>query len=232
METQLSPAAVDVYYFANPVKAALPVMATGGHLGMIVTPKQGNRLPAGAWWIADNGAGPGKHGVGAGYPGDEGLLHWLATYTDEQRSRALFAVAPDVVGDAKATLARSRPMLARIRALGFPVALVLQDGQQDVPVPWDEIDAVFIGGTTEFKLGRVAARLAAEAKARGKWVHVGRVNSLKRLRYSVSIGADSVDGTYLVFAPDHNLVILLNWLLVINEPAASKPAKPAFELAA
>jgi hypothetical protein len=50
----------------------------------------------------------------------------------------------------------------------FPVALVLQDGQQDGAIPWEEIDAVFVGGTTEFKLGRVASRLTAEAKARGK----------------------------------------------------------------
>ena len=206
----------DLIYFANPVRVAIPVMATGGNLGFINTPKQGNRIPDGAWWIADNGAGPGKYGIGHGYPGNEGLLQWLASFTEEEKSRALFATAPDVVGDAAATMERSRPMFAKIRALGFPVALVLQDGQQDVEIPWDEIDAVFVGGTTEFKLGRVAARLVAEAKARGKWVHVGRVNSLKRLRYAKQIGADSADGTYLVFGPEKNLPKLLSWLDVVN----------------
>ena len=30
---------------------------------------------------------------------------------------------------------------------------------------------------------------------RGKWVHMGRVNSTRRIRYAASIGCDSVDGT-------------------------------------
>lgn len=124
-------------------------------------------------------------------------------------------------------MARSQPMFAKIRALGFPVALVLQDGQQDVPIPWDEIDAVFVGGTDQFKLGRVAARLCQEAKARGKWVHVGRVNSLKRLRYSVSIGADSVDGTYLIFCPGPNLLVVQRWLLLINGPTTTNTTATA-----
>jgi hypothetical protein len=41
---------------------------------------------------------------------------------------------------------------------------------------------------------------------------MGRVNSLKRLRYAEMIGCDSVDGTYLTFAPDENLPRLLGWL--------------------
>lgn len=65
-------------------------------------------------------------------------------------------------------------------------------------------------------------------------MHVGRVNSLKRLRYAVSIGGDSVDGTYLVFAPDHNLVTLQYWLLVVNGPPVTPTTNepPAFQLAA
>ena len=41
-----------------------------------------------------------------------------------------------------------------------------------------------IGGTTSWKLGPAAAGLAAQARRRGLWVHLGRVNSLKRLRYA------------------------------------------------
>ena len=127
-------------YFANPARDAIPIMREGGHLGFISTPKQGNKIPAGSFWIADNGMGPGKAGVirnghGKGAVTDDQLLRWLAGYSDEERERCLFAVAPDVVGNAQATAERSRPMPARIRALGFPVAYVLQDGQHDVPVP-------------------------------------------------------------------------------------------------
>ena len=38
--------------------------------------------------------------------------------------------------------------------------------------------------------------MAAEAKRRGKWLHVGRVNSAKRLRYVRDVlAADSCDGS-------------------------------------
>jgi hypothetical protein len=45
---------------------------------------------------------------------------------------------------------------------------------------------------------------------------------------------DSVDGTYLVFAPDHNLVTLQHWLLVVNGPPVTPTTNepPAFQLAA
>jgi hypothetical protein len=66
-----------------------------------------------------------------------------------------------------------------------------------------------IGGSTSWKLGPAAASLAAQARRLGKWVHMGRVNSLKRLRYAASIGCDSADGTYLAFGPERNLSRLL-----------------------
>jgi hypothetical protein len=121
-------------------------------------------------------------------------------------------VAPDVVPDAAATLERSLPWLPRIRALGMPAALVAQNGQESLPVPWSEFDCLFIGGDTAWKLGAAARELAGEAKARGKWVHMGRVNSERRIRYAAAIGCDSVDGTYLRFGPDRLLPDVLAWL--------------------
>lgn len=56
-------------------------------------------------------------------------------------------------------------------------------------------DALFIGGSTEFKLSEFAATLAQMAKRRRKWVHMGRVNTRRRVRYAASIGCDSIDGT-------------------------------------
>ena len=60
-----------------------------------------------------------------------------------------FAVAPDVVGDAKATLARSKPFLPVVRAMGFPAALAAQNGLTPAMVTWDEIDVLFLGGSPE-----------------------------------------------------------------------------------
>jgi hypothetical protein len=57
------------------------------------------------------------------YPGDEEYLAWLSARA-AHAGRCAFAAAPDVVGDAAATLSRSTPMLERIHRLGYPVALV------------------------------------------------------------------------------------------------------------
>jgi hypothetical protein len=37
-----------------------------------------------------------------------------------------------------------------------------------------------------------------DARRRGKWVHMGRVNGLRRLRIALDFGVDSVDGTFLL----------------------------------
>ena len=148
---------------------------------------------------------------------------WLAWLGGHHRTGCLFAVAPDVVGDAAATLRRSRPYFGVIRDLGFPVAYVLQNGQERLPVPWADIDAVFIGGDTAWKLSAHAARLAYQAKDHGKWVHMGRVNSRKRLLRAAVMGCDSADGTFLKFAPTTNLPRLLAWLRELDR-------SPVFDL--
>jgi hypothetical protein len=47
-------------------------------------------------------------------------------------------------------------------------------------------------------LGPEVEQVVAEARQRGIWVHMGRVNSLRRLAYAASIGCDSIDGTQWV----------------------------------
>jgi hypothetical protein len=131
--------------------------------------------------------------------------------------RALFATAPDVLGDPEATFARSLPVLPEIRARGFKAALVAQDGLELLSIPWEAFDVLFIGGrpqprgTEEWKLGAGCRALVAAAKARKKVVHMGRVNSAKRYRYAASIGCDSADGTFLGYSPSTNLGRLLRW---------------------
>ena len=43
------------------------------------------------------------------------------------------------------------------------------------------------------------------AKRAGKWIHVGRVNSERRIRWAASLGADSIDGTGWAVWRDTNL---------------------------
>lgn len=161
-------------------------------------------------WCADNGCFTDAWD-------EERWWAWLVANAHRCDSCA-FATAPDVVGDAVASHAKSAPWLAKIRALGYPVAYVLQDGAESVDLPWSEFDVAFIGGTTEWKLGPHARRLTAEAKRLGKWVHMGRVNSERRLRYAQAIGCDSADGTHLTFAPDVNLPRVLMWLRGASHP--------------
>lgn len=112
----------------------------------------------------------------------------------------LFVVAPDVfdveagIGDHAATLELWHEYAPMIRAAGLPAAFVLQNGATVGNVPWD-CDGVFIGGCTAFKLGATVARIVDEAKRRGKWAHMGRVNTQRRIQYAGAIGVDSVDGT-------------------------------------
>ncbi|WP_454232064.1 hypothetical protein [Mycolicibacterium fortuitum] len=195
----------ELLYFANPTSNRKVHAAMGaGNLGFIDTPRQGNKRPEGITWCADNGC------FGKGF--DE--QQWWAWLVDNanQSSHCLFATAPDVVGDAAATLERSRPWLPKIRELGYPAAFVAQDGQENLPVPWDEFDVLFIGGSTKWKLGPQARGIVAEANRRGKHVHMGRVNSRRRYQYAQAIGCDSVDGTFLVFGPEVNLPRLMSWV--------------------
>jgi hypothetical protein len=203
-------------YLANPSTAFIRGKMASGHLGAMMTPRQGNRLPPEPLFCIDNGCGPGKDGQpGTRYPGDRAYLEMLSRLSARGRQRCLFATAPDVLGDAAATIARSAPFVYRIRAwFGLPVALVAQDGLEHLDVPWTWFDVLFLGGSTAWKLGPAAAALTAEAHARGKWVHMGRVNTRQRLRYAVHIGCDSADGT--TRAPDKNITSILGWLDEVN----------------
>ena len=103
-----------------------------------------------------------------------------------------WVTVPDIVGDAKATHTLFLKWYPKIQ---FPTAYVLQDGAEDSDIPYDKINCVFVGGTTEFKLSETARDLVTEAKRFGKQIHMGRVNTDKRLRYAFNIGCNSVDGT-------------------------------------
>jgi hypothetical protein len=167
------------------------------------------------------------------------MLHRVAV-APGAKEKVQFVVAPDRVGDWQGTIERSRPYFAKIRALGFPVAFAAQDGIEDHmdQIPWDDFDVLFMGGSTPWKLGfdpkgqykdhfrptddelRKAGmlpnhiKLQKEANRRGKRIHMGRVNSHKRMVEMAHYGmqADTADGNYIGVAPDKNLPDVLDWL--------------------
>jgi len=126
---------------------------------------------------------------------DEASFIRLLERERPRREICRFVAVPDVVGSAQRTLEVFAAWQHRIRE--WPLALVCQDGQEHLPIPWRDIAAVFIGGTTEWKMSLHAAACIKAAKAIGKWCHVGRVNTPGRFEYFERLGADSVDGTGL-----------------------------------
>ena len=125
-----------------------------------------------------------------------------ATVFEEERlpelhPNLLWIAVPDVVGDADATLERFREWHMWLCHLGR-LAYVLQDGaERPGRVPWDApgLAAVFVGGSTRWKLGPDAARLVRQARARGLLAHMGRISSARTIRYARSIGCTSFDSS-------------------------------------
>src|SRR5262245_60862035 len=117
-------------------------------VGHLVVPAQRNKASSlrlrPRLWAMDNGAYTGLD-VAA-------YMRMLEQFMESHcRAPCLFVTAPDVVADADATLAMW-PFWSRVlRGLGYPVAFVLQDGI-GTRTPWPECDAVFVGGSTYFKL--------------------------------------------------------------------------------
>lgn len=129
---------------------------------------------------------------------------WSYLIRAQSIPNCMWATVPDVVGDHQATLERWAEYSSWVALLGFRVAFVAQDGCIPSTTPWDEMDCLFIGGSTKWKLSEEARILTEEGKKREKHVHMGRVNSLKRLRLAAWWGCDTVDGTFLSRSPDFN----------------------------
>jgi hypothetical protein len=186
--------------------------AATGMFGHLITPRNGNaarRLGLeGLPWAADNDAFHGFHAARFC-----SMLGKIAI-----RPGCLFVACPDVVADAHATLAKFDRWEPIIRELGLPVAFVLQDGQCACSVPWERCEAVFVGGSTEFKESPAAAELVNQAKAHGKWAHMGRVNTRRRFRLALNWGVDSIDGTCFSRWPDKFFPTAMRWLRELKPP--------------
>jgi hypothetical protein len=183
-------------------------------VGLMCQPGNGyhHRISRYPWWAADIVGMNGNHTPEQG-------LDWLSRLPT---ARCLFAVSPDAYPDAAESLRRGLEYAPIIRELGFPVAVVAQDGAERMDWPWDAIDCLFIGGEKrapswrEWKESDAAAGLARRARDAGKWVHMGRVNTMRRLRRARLMGCLSVDGTKIAFGPDINVVELVRFLRVLD----------------
>ena len=112
-----------------------------------------------------------------------------------RRDLCRWITAPDVVGSARRMLEAFDRWHGELA--GWPIALVCQDGQEDLGIPWRSIAAVFIGGSTDWKLSRHAEQIIRCAQIHEVWTHVGRVNTPGRFEKFEVMGVDSIDGTGL-----------------------------------
>ena len=122
---------------------------------------------------------------------------------------------PDVVCDSDTTLKLFETWAPRIQKL--PLAFVGQNGAESLELPWSDFDCFFIGGDTNWKLSAAAADLVKEAIHLGKHVHMGRVNSQKRIRYAYQLGCHSIDGSAYSRWWKDRLIPDLNYLYHIEQ---------------
>jgi hypothetical protein len=151
--------------------------------GQLLTPLTRNRNAGGVFGI-DNGAFSNFN---------ERAWRAVIAKQDKAWDRCLFVTLPDIVGEAQRT--RELFMHFRHELSDWPIAMVAQDGAECIEIPWTHMSAVFIGGTTEWKMSRAAAGVIKTAKILEKHVHVGRINTPDRWKHFDELGADTCDGS-------------------------------------
>ena len=119
----------------------------------------------------------------------QGFIRLLARYYD-YRDQCLFVAIPDKVGDHKETLSMWYDY--NYLADGYKKAFVVQDGFDMWP---NNADALFIGGSTEFKDSSECADIVKLALENNKHVHIGRVNGFERFWKFHQLGAHTCDGS-------------------------------------
>lgn len=141
-------------------------------------------------YAVDNGAWTA---YAQGRPFDESLfvraLRLLGRSAD-------WVVVPDVVAGGRASLDLSLRWLRPVLDEAPRALLAVQDGmgEADVTPFLGERVGLFVGGSTEWKLRTLDAWAALGRRARC-WVHVGRVNTARRIHLCGTAGATSFDGT-------------------------------------
>ena len=111
------------------------------------------------------------------------LIFWAAS----KQQKPLWAIVPDVPGNACATLERYERFSTEVP---FTKALAVQDGMTINEARNLNPDVIAVGGTTEWKWATV--EMWAKEFPR---VHVLRVNMPSKLEYLESLGVESCDGT-------------------------------------
>jgi len=134
------------------------------------------------------------------------MLDFVAQF----KERCLFVNPPDVVGDCETTTLLYHEWRDAIKQRELPIAYIMQDGCNLLTV---QCDAIFVGGSTEYKLSQTVIKILERFTG---WRHIGRVNTLKRLMHFYRY-ADSFDGTQCYrFQPDITTKSMNNSIRFLN----------------
>jgi hypothetical protein len=120
---------------------------------------------------------------------EEGPFFELLDWAKLSGLRPLWVIVPDVVSDRIRTLRKWDLYAPKMAVYGWPLAFAVQDRMEPSDVPADA-SVVFVGGSTEWKWATMAMWCARFPR-----VHVGRVNTYRRLWDCHEAGAMSCDGT-------------------------------------
>ena len=148
--------------------------------GQLLTPLTGYKKCQDSFGI-DNGAFSGLD-----LPGFTRLLKRYYEY----RADCLFVAIPDKVGDHKETVKMWEEH--NHLADGYKKAFVIQDGFTEWP---ENADAIFVGGSTEFKDSYEVEQIVKKALDNEMHVHIGRVNTFDRFYHFHRLGAHTCDGS-------------------------------------
>lgn len=115
---------------------------------------------------------------------------------DQMGEGADWIVLPDIVAGGMRSLDYSRAWLDQLRGFPTPLLIAVQDGMEpdDVRELLGPTVGIFVGGTTEWKEA-TAVQWGAIARRRNCYLHIGRVNSARRIAICAAAGASSFDGT-------------------------------------
>ena len=111
-------------------------------------------------------------------------------------AKAEFIVVPDIVEGGLESLRLSEGWLPTLDGIGKHRLIAVQDGMKaaDVePILGPDI-GVFIGGSTDFKEATMP-QWGRVCRQRGAYLHVGRVNSRRRIKLCSTCGVHSFDGS-------------------------------------
>jgi hypothetical protein len=171
----------------------LPIEAYASRTG---TRKNLDALRRAGWRLMVSARGVLRH-EGMPYALDNGA--WTAYQSGEVFDESAFGRALEALGE-RADFVVVPDIVARLRGLGAPMALAVQDGMTAADVaPYlgagrEKALVIFVGGTTEWRLASLPAWIEL-ARKQHVHCHVGRVNTLKRIKYCVGCGAHSFDGS-------------------------------------